>query len=98
MITKNKLLIKKLMFSGITIPLGYKTVWAWKWQARRKIEKQKLVDDRLDKLSQETVTLGDDIEADVPINRQSKEEFDKEWLYKPVKIKGIFDHSKETMI
>ena len=28
----------------------------------------------------------------------SKEDFDKEWLYKPIQIKGIFDHSKETMI
>ena len=27
-----------------------------------------------------------------------KEEFEKQWLYRPVTIKGIFDHDKEVMI
>ena len=42
--------------------------------------------------------VGEDLRKEIPINEMSKEDFDKEWLYKPVKIKGFFDHSKETMI
>ena len=32
------------------------------------------------------------------MSNKSKEEFDKEWLYRPVKLSGIFDHDKEQMI
>lgn len=35
---------------------------------------------------------------DIPINKLSKSEFDEKWLYKPLLIRGIFDHSKETLV
>ena len=28
----------------------------------------------------------------------SKEEFESKWLYKPVKLQGLFDHDKEMQI
>ena len=28
----------------------------------------------------------------------SKEEFEKDWEYKPLVIRGIFDHTQETMV
>ena len=28
----------------------------------------------------------------------TKQEFDEKWLYKPLLIRGIFDHSKETFV
>ena len=34
----------------------------------------------------------------IPYNTLSKQEFDEKWLYKPIKIRGIFDHSKETLV
>ena len=88
-------LLKKVLFTGLTTPLLYNTVWAWDWQARRKIEKQKLIDDRLQKLSQEPIVIKDPC-TDLPINQISKQEFDKNWLYKPVKLKGIIDNDAET--
>ena len=28
----------------------------------------------------------------IPFRTLSKQEFDEQWLYKPLKIRGIFDH------
>jgi cytochrome oxidase assembly protein ShyY1 len=28
----------------------------------------------------------------------SKQEFDEKWMYHPLAIRGIFDHSKETLV
>lgn len=47
----DKLPWKKLVFTGGSIPLLYKTIWAWKWQAERKTWKQGLIDERVEKLS-----------------------------------------------
>ena len=88
-------LLKKVLFTGLTTPLLYNTVWAWDWQARRKIEKQKLIDDRLHKLMQDPIIIGDP-SKDLPLNTLSKEEFDKKWLYQPVRLKGIIDNDAET--
>ena len=54
----------------------YNTVWAWKWQARRKIEKQKLIDDRLEKLMREPVEISDP-DTDLPLKGMDRAEFDK---------------------
>lgn len=35
---------------------------------------------------------------DIPVNKIPKSEFDEKWLYKPLLIRGIFDHSKETLV
>ena len=37
-------------------------------------------------------------QIDVPINDIEKQEFEKSWLYKPVSLKGIFDHDNENLI
>ena len=34
----------------------------------------------------------------IPFNTLTKQEFDELWLYKPIKIRGIFDHEKETLV
>ena len=52
-----------------------------------------MIDERIEKLSQESIVVTDP--ADLQINELSKEEFDKKWLYRPIKISGIFDHDKE---
>ena len=75
----------------------YNTIWAWKWQARRKLEKQALLDERIEKLSMEPLFI-QNAQTDIPINNVDKEEFEKSWLYKPVKVKGIFDHDNESLI
>ena len=49
--------IKKIAFTSVSIPLLYKTIWAWKWQARRKIEKQSLIDDRIKKLRNDPILI-----------------------------------------
>lgn len=33
---------------------------------------------------------------DIPFDKMGKEEFDENWLYRPLLIRGIFDHSQET--
>ena len=48
---------KKLIFTGGSIPLLYKTIWAWKWQAERKKWKQGLIDERVEKLSSEPAII-----------------------------------------
>ena len=93
---KNKKLLKKVVFTSMSIPMLYNTIWAWDWQARRKVEKQKMVDERIHKLSQRPILISSP--SEIPINSLSKEEFDKDWLYTPVKIKGIFGHDKESMV
>lgn len=55
-----------------------------------------MVDERIYKLSQPAMLIEDP--TTIPINSISKEEFDKEWLFKPVKLKGIFGHDKESMV
>lgn len=35
---------------------------------------------------------------DIPIDTLSKEEFDAKWLYRPLLIRGLFDHNKEVFI
>jgi hypothetical protein len=42
--------IKKIIFTSITIPLGYNTWWAFNWQKRRKIEKIQEIELRVNKL------------------------------------------------
>jgi len=32
------------------------------------------------------------------LHKLSKQEFDEKWLYKPLLIRGIFDHSKEIFV
>jgi cytochrome oxidase assembly protein ShyY1 len=35
---------------------------------------------------------------EVDLSKYSKEEFEKKWLYRPVRIKGIFDYNQEFII
>jgi cytochrome oxidase assembly protein ShyY1 len=95
MLRKN--LLKKVVFTSLSVPMLYKTIWAWNWQAERKIEKKAMIDERIFKLSQKPLEIKDP-QAEIPINSMSPEDFKKEWLYKPVRLRGIFDHSKEVMI
>jgi len=43
-------MIRKVVFTCITAPLGYKTFWAFGWQRRRKQEKIKEIEARKEKL------------------------------------------------
>ena len=41
----------------MSIPMFYNTVWAWDWQAKRKIEKKELLDHRIKKLSLPSINV-----------------------------------------
>lgn len=88
---------KKIIFTTMCGPLLYTTVWAWRWQARRKIEKQEFIDQRILKLKEAPVFVKDP-STDIPIKTMDPKEFAKEWLYKPIKMKGLFDHDKEKLV
>jgi len=90
-----KLIHKKLVWTSISLPILYKTIWAFNWQTERKIWKQDMITERTGKLESpiEEVKI-----EDIPYNTLSKQEFDEKWMYKPLRIRGIFDHSKETLV
>ena len=88
-------LLRKVVWTGIAIPMFYKTCWAYNWQLERKVWKEELINDRTKKLSNPTQTCKLE---DIPLDTMTKEEFDEKWLYKPIKLRGLFDHEKETMI
>ena len=37
-----------------------------------------------------------DPDTDLPLNKLSRADFDKEWLYTPVRLRGIIDNSAES--
>jgi len=39
-----------------------------------------------------------DPDTDIPFTTMDRAEFDKQWLYTPVKIRGIIDNAGETQI
>ena len=88
-------LLRKVLWSCIAAPILYNSWWAYGWQIERKKWKEELIAERARKLSQplETVTLDQ-----IPLGTISKEEFDEKWLYKPIKLRGLFDHEKATFI
>ena len=67
------------------------------YEEHRKIEKQQLIDDRLEKLMRDSVRIFDP-DMDLPLNTLDRADFDKQWLYTPVKLKGIIDNASETQI
>ena len=77
------------------MPMLYNSWWAYGWQLERKKWKQDLVAERTRKLSQPVDSVKPD---DIPVLTMSKEDFEKEWLYKPIKLRGLFDHEKETFV
>ena len=87
--------MKQMIWTCISLPILYKSWWAYGWQLERKVWKEKLVEERTVKLREpvEAVTL-----EQIPIATMSKEDFDKKWLYKPIRLRGLFDHDKETFI
>ena len=87
----------KVLFTTVSVPMFYNTVWAWKWQARRKIEKQELIDQRISNMKEEPREIKS-FQSDVPLSQMEKKEFDKQWLYKPIKVTGIFDHEQEVYV
>ena len=88
-------LFKKAAWTAIAVPLLYKTWWAYGWQLERKAWKEGLIADRTSKLNKEPQLVGVD---EIPVDKLPKEEFDDVWLYKPVKVRGLFDHEKEVFI
>ena len=50
----NSFLIKKCLWTAISLPLMYKTIWAYNWQLDRKAWKEKLIAERVSKLNKET--------------------------------------------
>ena len=91
---QNKIL-RKVLWSCIAAPMLYNSWWAYGWQCERKKWKEDLIAERTRKLRQPiaTVTL-----EDIPLLTATKAEFDEIWLYKPIKLRGLFDHEKETFI
>ena len=87
--------VKKLIFTSISLPLAYKTHWAYNWQKDRKKEKIKDVEIRKNKLRQLPIEFklydlqGMDLDS---------EEFLNDWVYRPVRISGVMDHAKEVFI
>ena len=90
-----KLLHKKLIWTAGSTCILYKTWWAYNWQMERKIWKQDLIKDRTAKLAHKPIKVTVD---EIPHDKMSKEEFDDKWLYKPLIVSGIFDHSQETQV
>lgn len=86
---------RKLAWSAISLPILYKTWWAYGWQIERKVWKEEMLADRQQKLGEPLYELKslDEIPTDLP-----KAEFDKVWLYRPLAIRGVFDHSKESLV
>ncbi len=53
-----------------------------------------MIQERTEKLKAAPVLVNiEDIDTSLP-----KDQFDEKWLYKPIVIRGIFDHSKETLV
>ena len=75
----------------------YNTVWAWKWQLRRKVEKEAMLQERIEKLSLAPMSI-QNAQTDIPINWITKSASEKDWPYKPVTIKGNFDHENEFLV
>ena len=73
----------------------YNSWWAYGWQLERKKWKENLIAERTNKLRQDPEEL---TVEQIPFGKITKEEFDEKWLYKPVKLRGLFDHSKEKLI
>lgn len=48
---------KKIAFSCISLPLGFKTYWAYKWQKERKVEKKREIEQRIAKLTQPLIDV-----------------------------------------
>jgi len=67
---------------------------AFKWQRRRKVEKEQEIKFRLDWVNGEPIL----IQGDYPWTELSIEQAWEEWGYKRVKLTGIYDHSNEIMI
>ena len=84
-----------MVWTAIAMPILYKTWWAYGWQLERKVWKENLIADRTSKLNQEPKLVTID---EIPLGKLSKEEFDDKWLFKPVKIRGLFDHEKEVFV
>ena len=90
-----KLIFKKIIWTGISGTLLYNTAWAYKWQLRRKVEKEELIAERKAKLSQKPLEVTVD---QIPLFSLPKEEFDEKWLNRPLVVKGIFNHEQEMMV
>lgn len=92
-----KMKLKKVVFTALSVPLAQKTWWAYNWQKERKQEKELEIKQRVSKLNEEIKEIVDVSEIDV--EGMSAEEFEKVWLYRPVRVKGgILDHEQEVLI
>ena len=88
-------ILRKVVWTAIAAPMLYKSWWAYGWQMERKKWKEGLIADRTEKLKQEPILISID---DIPFGTLSKEEFDAKWLYRPLRIRGLFDHNKEIFV
>jgi len=86
---------KKVIFSAITLPIGYNTAWAYGWQKRRMGEKKQEVDRRIKKISNQP----EDIRLeDLKFDNISEQELYDNILFRPFRIKGVFNHQEEIMV
>lgn len=65
-----KLTYKKAIWTGISMPILYKTWWAYNWQVERKVWKQDMIDSRTLRLQEKPMPVN--IE-DIPFGKQEKE-------------------------
>jgi len=86
---------KKVVFTTLSLPLAGLTFWAHNWQKERKQWKIQEIEIRQSKLRQplHNFSISDLKQTDL-----DSEEFKQIWLYRPVKIEGVFDHEKEEFV
>ncbi|CAI2378869.1 unnamed protein product [Moneuplotes crassus] len=91
--------MKKILFTTISAPFCYVTGSAYLWQKRRKIEKIQEIECRKGTLTKEPLDItpknGED---SFNFNVCNSEDFKETYEYRPVKISGIYDHSKEIFV
>ena len=90
-----KKLLRKVIWTCFSMPILYQSWWAYGWQLERKQWKVNLIEERTNKLRQKAENLTLD---QIPLGKIPKAEFDDEWIYKPIKLRGLFDHEKEVFI
>jgi cytochrome oxidase assembly protein ShyY1 len=90
--------VKKAAFTAISIPFMYKTNWAYNWQMDRKKWKESLIEERSVKLSVPVKEIKLEEVESLPTEPEALAKFQDKWMYRPLVIKGVFDHDKEEMV
>lgn len=91
------MLSKKFVFSLVTIPAAVLCHDAGEWQKRRATEKNKEIARRLKELNSEAIDISP-TNGQFPFSGKTSEEVEAEYGFKKVKVNGIIDFDKETLV